>query len=294
MAFEYGTRADAWYRFQSSIALASASQVQGLWAAAVQPDAITESWFTALPKATRIAYESALLAGSRAGTYVGQSVGGSTAVKVVPEKLISGTDIYSELASVARYVQSDIDRGLPVDQAMQRGGVRAGRVSSNVARDTGRQSASLGIMADTRAKGFVRYLKSPSCGRCTILAGKVYAWNDGFKRHPNCDCQHRPLNDPDFETAETIVETPQQAFDNMSKAEQDKAFGKEQAEEVRAGKNPISVVNRSQAGMSYPRSPNVRNANSVKNTAGFRDIVARSGGSRSRAIETARELGMIV
>ena len=38
----------------------------------------------------------------------------------------------------------------------------------------------------------VRLANPPCCGRCAILAGRVYHWSAGFKRHPGCDCTVQP------------------------------------------------------------------------------------------------------
>jgi hypothetical protein len=43
---------------------------------------------------------------------------------------------------------------------------------------------------------------------------------------------------------------PQQVFDNLSAANQNKYFGKVQADEIRNGRSVTSSVNRSKAGMS--------------------------------------------
>lgn len=32
----------------------------------------------------------------------------------------------------------------------------------------------------------------PCCARCGILAGRFFRWNQGFQRHPRCDCRHIP------------------------------------------------------------------------------------------------------
>lgn len=34
----------------------------------------------------------------------------------------------------------------------------------------------------------VRHLNLPSCSRCAVLAGRIYRFSEGFKRHPGCDC----------------------------------------------------------------------------------------------------------
>lgn len=63
----------------------------------------------------------------------------------------------------------------------------------------GRSAESVATAARPRI-GHVRYLSPPSCGRCAVLAGRVYRYSEGFKRHPNCDCVMIPttLANPAF------------------------------------------------------------------------------------------------
>ena len=56
--------------------------------------------------------------------------------------------------------------------------------------DAGR-AALRSSMAVWDMKG-VRVANLPCCPRCAILAGRVYHWSAGFKRHPGCDCTMRP------------------------------------------------------------------------------------------------------
>ena len=37
----------------------------------------------------------------------------------------------------------------------------------------------------------------PCCQRCAVLAGKHFKWNQGFQRHPRCDCRHIPFAESD-------------------------------------------------------------------------------------------------
>jgi len=55
--------------------------------------------------------------------------------------------------------------------------------------DASRGAAGVGI-ATRPGVGFIRMVNSPSCSRCAVLAGKFFKWNQGFKRHPRCDCTH--------------------------------------------------------------------------------------------------------
>lgn len=58
------------------------------------------------------------------------------------------------------------------------------RVVSTQIADAGRAGSSLAIAARPQVGGYVRMLVPPSCSRCAILAGKWFAYNAGFQRHP--------------------------------------------------------------------------------------------------------------
>src|SRR5205085_2059430 len=54
--------------------------------------------------------------------------------------------------------------------------------------DAGRAAQSAEIAVRPQVTGYVRHLNPPSCGRCTVLAGRFYRYSTGFLRHPACDC----------------------------------------------------------------------------------------------------------
>ena len=60
--------------------------------------------------------------------------------------------------------------------------------------DAGRAAAGIGVTIRPNV-GYVRQLVTPSCPRCVVLAGKWYRWNQGFLRHPRCDCRHIPTTE---------------------------------------------------------------------------------------------------
>ena len=61
------------------------------------------------------------------------------------------------------------------------------RLVESLVQDAGRaaESVASAVRPDI---WHVRYLNPPSCSRCAVLAGRVYRYSEGFKRHPNCDC----------------------------------------------------------------------------------------------------------
>lgn len=60
--------------------------------------------------------------------------------------------------------------------------------------DAARIAAGLSI-ATRQDVGWTRMVNPPCCARCAILAGKFFRWNDGFQRHPACDCTHIPTRE---------------------------------------------------------------------------------------------------
>lgn len=62
-----------------------------------------------------------------------------------------------------------------------------GRLVESLVQDAGRSAESVASAARPLV-GHARYLSPPSCSRCAVLAGRVYRYSDGFKRHTNCDC----------------------------------------------------------------------------------------------------------
>jgi len=58
--------------------------------------------------------------------------------------------------------------------------------------DAGRTAAVVDIGRRPAITGYVRSLNLPSCGRCAVLAGRVYRHSTGFLRHPRCDCLMTP------------------------------------------------------------------------------------------------------
>jgi hypothetical protein len=57
--------------------------------------------------------------------------------------------------------------------------------------DAARLAAGLAVTVRPHV-GWTRMVNPPCCTRCAILAGKWFRWNQGFPRHPKCDCRHVP------------------------------------------------------------------------------------------------------
>lgn len=83
----------------------------------------------------------------------------------------------------------------------------------------------------------VRVANPPCCGRCAVLAGRVYHWSAGFQRHPGCDCTMRPK--PGSESIAEDEEIPLDQIRGLSQADR---------QAVEMGADLTAVVN-AQRGM---------------------------------------------
>lgn len=69
------------------------------------------------------------------------------------------------------------------------------RVSSTLVQDAGREAGGVATAGNPGLTGYYRKLGLPACPRCGVLAGKWFAWNADFDRHPQCDCTAVPAAD---------------------------------------------------------------------------------------------------
>lgn len=142
--------------------------------------------------------------------------------------------------------------------------------------DTRRMVYEADIIQRPTLTGFSRMLNPPSCNRCIILAGKWFRWNQGFQRHPECDCIHVPASE---NVAGDIRTDPYAMFHSMSPAEQERSFGRSEARAIREGADIYKVTNQ-----SVRKLP----------TANSRiDEIFRNAGTRTNAVRMLREQGFI-
>lgn len=78
------------------------------------------------------------------------------------------------------------------------------RLVESIVTDAARAAESVAVTVRPNVY-HVRFLNLPSCSRCAVLAGRVYRWSDGFKRHPGCDCSMIPTT-----VASPLVQDPEQ------------------------------------------------------------------------------------
>lgn len=62
------------------------------------------------------------------------------------------------------------------------------RLVASLVHEAGPTATTVDLARRPAVTGHVRTLNLPSCARCAVLAGRVYASPEPFRRHPLCDC----------------------------------------------------------------------------------------------------------
>lgn len=152
-----------------------------------------------------------------------------------------GRPLSSLLDSVVVRAKSVVAGGGTVPEALAAGGRTLDLIATTQLADAARNGESVAMTATKQLTGYTRMLNPPSCDRCIILAGKWFAWNEGFLRHPRCDCFHIPSAHTG-PVAPTSLD-PNQYFDSLTREQQDAAFGAANAQAIRDGADIFRVVN---------------------------------------------------
>jgi hypothetical protein len=123
------------------------------------------------------------------------------------------------------------------------------RFVETMVRDASRTARSVDQATRPAVTGYIRSLTPPSCGRCAVLAGRVYRYSQGFQRHPKCDCLMTPTNE---DTGKHLVTDPMDLFEKG----QIRGLSAGDVEAVKAGADLGQVVNvqRKAAGLTVGSS----------------------------------------
>lgn len=79
-----------------------------------------------------------------------------------------------------------IGEGATLDLALATGYATLDMLVRTQVADAGRVADQVALTARRGADGYVRMVVGRTCSRCVVLAGRRYAWNAGFNRHPRC------------------------------------------------------------------------------------------------------------
>lgn len=160
----------------------------------------------------------------------------------------NGFPVQDALHSPAPRALRQISQGQDLDQVMRSSQLMVGKIAQTMVTESGRSAAGVDTFARPRV-GYTRMVNPGACERCVLLAGKFYANNEGFLRHPNCYCIH-VMTSVQAAEDEGLISDPYDYFNSLSEEEQDATFTKAGAEAIRDGADIYQVVN-SRRGMSY-------------------------------------------
>jgi len=228
---------------QTALARRAAQETARLWAQ-IERTAIGHSWRMLLPRALALVSAAQLAAAGRADGYVGTAIGVESTARVVPAGFAGvasdGRPLVTLLQQPVFTTLRQISAGVSPAQALTSGGYALDMIVRTQVADAGRVAAGVAIAGHRRATGYVRLVVGKTCARCLILAGRRYAWNAGFQRHPRCDCRHVPVVE---DVPGDIATNPRAYFDRLTADEQDRLLGKVGAAAVRDGADLAKVVN---------------------------------------------------
>lgn len=258
--------------YQQRVAALAARAVEQQWAL-LSSGELEAQWARAAPAVKRALTTSQRLAASGAAQYVEDALSaqgaGGRALALVPAEALAGyamdgRSLEGALAQPMVGVRDELARGLDRAEALQRGERRMLRLVVGELGDTARVADGLAIGLEETARGYVRRVNVPSCGRCIVQAGKFFRKNAGFKRHPKCDCTHVPIY------RSWAAPSPDELLGRMSPAEREAALGKTNARAIAAGADPAQVIN-ARRGMSSPddraRTHAARRATTTESTS---------------------------
>ncbi|MFJ2731405.1 hypothetical protein [Streptomyces sp. NPDC087317] len=243
-------------RQQELESIARAVQAEMLfWLARLDPADIIGSWFDqVLPGLYLALSRGQSRAAAGASSYVAEAatlmgLDAATAWEVAPSAFAGaaadGRPLSSLLTTPAlRGWHAVEQRGQSADWAI--GQIRQSVLmmgSSEVA-DASRGASQVAMNATRTVTGYIRCINAGACKRCAVLAGRWYRRDASFDRHPRCHCYGIPAGDEHRSRGRGSWRTnPRSYFDQLSRRDQDRLFGRGGAEAIRAGADISGVVN---------------------------------------------------
>lgn len=262
-------------------------------------DNFDESWTAIRPAMLNLVYNGRLAAATTSATYTPQVLAETGQVApavgaVIPAAFVQATpdgrDVGSLLDTAVIRSKMAVQNGATTSEALQTGSKWMTGTLLTMLADTSRQVVSADIAQRSAIGGYVRMLNTPSCSRCVILAGKWFKWNEGFLRHPRCDCRHVPMASEAFAQANDYQVDPYAYFNSLSVKEQERLFGKNEATAIREyGADIYRTMNVKTRGLGTAKG-NLKYGTPTKRTVD--DILSRDT-SRQFVIENLQYHGYI-
>ncbi|MFD5297213.1 hypothetical protein ACFWJU_18640 [Streptomyces mutabilis] len=216
----------------------TAAAVRQVWST-VDPDNLEQSWLARAALVAELIRRGQLTAASTAEPWLTTEVGpGEGSVDPVAAVEATG-DLQVPLLYPMLIALNRLRRGFTTAMSILSGAYFLEMVTRTLVADAGRIADMAGMIARPRVVSYVRVVELPACARCIILAGREYSFSEGFLRHPRCDCTIAPRRPGDtWELA-----GPKQLFNEMTAAQQRKAFGAAAVDAIGEGADIAQVVN---------------------------------------------------
>lgn len=251
------------YGFGKLVSAMVAVRLAELWAG-VDRDNISGSWAERLPDAVATMTAGQEILASDSAGYVNSTM---IAQSITPEgpMLIpsafagvaaSGMELTALLSFPAFTALQGLRGGATIERSMGAGLNQLLLMGQTESADSHRVADGVTIASRKVSMGYVRMVEPGACSRCIILAGMFYRWNDGFNRHPGCNCRHIPASE---NVADNLTTDPYKLFYSLSEEEQNKRFSKAGAQTIRDGGDIYQAVN-------YRRGMNVAGMKTTEGT----------------------------
>lgn len=282
------------YRQQQGIAVAAATQVQGMWAS--MGEDFDTSWSRISPSVNETVSAAQVAAAATGINYVG-SVLAETDVDAPPVATLSARSFaglaYPDGRPLGTLLDGSVVRakeavaaGLSVSAALSQARDWLGGTVLDSVRFANRQAVAAEITVRPKVQGWVRMLNPPSCKFCVTLAGKWFRWNQGFQSHPNCDCRHIPAQES--KSGDLTVD-PYAYFRSLEPGMQDRIWGKKDAQAIRDGSDIYRVVNVRSRGLSTSKQARKFGTPSRKTV----DDIYATAKNREQAIKMLTDEGYV-
>jgi hypothetical protein len=206
--------ASSHYRSQQRLAVAAIAAVRSEWRR--MGDDLDASWARVGPRIVALVTAAQVGAARDGIAYVPEALS-EQRIRVKPEASVPAGAFAGGATSLDGLVYGSLDsllygavihaRTAPAESLTQR--LLVGRnhldglVQTQVA-DAGRNATAASITSYP-GMSWTRMVSAPCCQRCAVLAGKVFKSNQGFKRHPRCDCTHIPTLETHWRDAGVFI-----------------------------------------------------------------------------------------
>lgn len=229
--------------FLAALAALTGVRVRRLWRDRLDLGDVYGSWWAALPAVRMLLWAAVTAAVQQAEPYVAGMVSDAgeqsdPVGRVQVQPFLDGVTVPRLAVAAARMLRRIGDGDSP-QRAAGVGEWLAGAMARDIVADAGRDADLVALAAEPAVTGYVRVVNPPVCGRCAILAGRVYRVSE-FLRHPQCDCGMRPV---------VRGQQPPRTFDpgsyfaSLAEPDQNRLFGAAQADAIRGGADVTRAVN---------------------------------------------------